>query len=80
MRFLAKMYLTNSNKKHPHVAKFSVHPQIFIILEQTEGKEGFETTEEKITAYNSPAGRFIDDECSGEKVKLMQCGRPQQQT
>jgi hypothetical protein len=34
--------------------------------------EGFETTEEIVTAYNSPAGRLIDDEWSGENVKQMQ--------
>jgi hypothetical protein len=38
-------------------------------------QEGFETTEEIVTAYNSPAGRLIDDEGCGENVKQMQGGR-----
>jgi hypothetical protein len=50
--------------------KFSVLSQISINQEQAESKEafkrGFETTEEIVTAYNSLAGRLIDDECSGE--------------
>jgi hypothetical protein len=31
-------------------------------------QEGFETTEEIVTANNGPAGRLIDDECSGKNV------------
>jgi hypothetical protein len=77
------LYITN-NKKIPHVAKFSVLPQIPIKQEQTESKEAFkrdfETKEETVIAYNSPADRLINDKCSGENVKQMQGGRPTRQT
>jgi hypothetical protein len=66
-----QQFAWKDNRKYSYAVKV-VGPwnQLPDSIKQAESKEafnqeGFETTEEIVTAYNSPAGRLIDGECSG---------------
>ncbi len=86
MHGLTTQYARKDIRKYSFAVRF-VEPrnQLPNSIRQAESKEAFKRALKQrkksySMVYNSPASRFIDDECSGENVKQMQGGRPKRHT